>query len=107
MCAAAGAAFVALRGIIGEDRAAELSFLIFFAGWWWWFWRELRLAARVERAGERLCLGCEYDLRELEEAGRCPECGAEFNPAHLSAGWALVVPRWQRRLARRLRLVRP
>lgn len=37
-----------------------------------WAWRE---RVRAQRAGER-CVECDYDLRGIEEAERCPECGA-------------------------------
>lgn len=35
----------------------------------------------------RLCRNCRYDLRTIEEPGRCPECGEEFDAKSLFRYW--------------------
>lgn len=79
-----------------------LGLVFVFAGCAWAFLRELRLAHRVDRAGDRLCLHCRYDVSDLDDSGACPECGAAFNASELSEAWDLLVPPGRRALARRI-----
>lgn len=79
-----------------------LGLVFVFAGCAWAYLRELRLAHRVDRAGDRLCLHCRYDLSDLDGSGVCPECGAAFDAAELSEAWNILVPPARRALARRI-----
>jgi hypothetical protein len=36
---------------------------------------------------KRICPGCLYDLRTLEESGLCPECGRPYTPSSLKDAW--------------------
>lgn len=36
------------------------------------------------------CYGCGYDLRNLREADRCPECGRGFNPNRVVSGGSVA-----------------
>jgi hypothetical protein len=41
-------------------------------------WRDLR---RIKRLKYRVCFACNYELGELPERGRCPECGVLYDVA--------------------------
>lgn len=100
ICAIAGAVYLLLGGILGKEPAAVLAVLLLQSACIWCFWRELRLAHRVNQAGNRLCLHCRYDLRDLDNAdGECPECGAAYNLPELSEAWNHLIPPWRRALA--------
>jgi hypothetical protein len=46
-----------------------------------------RLIRRLTAAGYLLCWQCGYDLSATGGAGRCPECGREFQAESLRALW--------------------
>src|SRR3954447_23887863 len=41
--------------------------------------REAHARSRVMNSESRVCPGCNYDLRTLPDAGRCPECARPFS----------------------------
>jgi hypothetical protein len=43
--------------------------------------------AGLRNIGFRVCPWCSYDLRHLEPAGDCPECGRPFDPETLGREW--------------------
>jgi uncharacterized paraquat-inducible protein A len=45
------------------------------------------IIARVQVEEYRVCLRCQHSLRDLGDAGRCPECGHEFSYPALVEGW--------------------
>lgn len=49
-----------------------------------WF-RRVRWHARS--LGCLLCKYCRYDLRQIQEPGRCPECGEAFDAKSLKEYW--------------------
>jgi len=101
-CIAAAVPILFLRGILGDALAASLTILIVLATAVAVLWWSLRVAQRVDRAGDHLCPYCRYDLSGLGAAGVCPECGAEFNLPELCRAWSKIVPPWHRALARRI-----
>jgi hypothetical protein len=40
-----------------------------------------RRGRRVIEAGGRVCIHCGFDLAGLEDRGKCPECGADYDIA--------------------------
>ncbi|MEQ9097043.1 MAG: hypothetical protein RIE32_12355 [Phycisphaerales bacterium] len=52
--------------------------------------------ARAVRADHLLCPQCTYDLRTLDAAGACPECGRAYEHGAVRAQWVDA----QRRLKR-------
>lgn len=51
----------------------------------------------LDRAGYRVCPGCEYDLAALPESGVCPECGREYDPVLLRMRWREIYDRLEKR----------
>lgn len=45
---------------------------------------------RAARAGDLLCTACVYDLRDLPEAGRCPECGRAYEHSATMRDWRVA-----------------
>ncbi|UYV11507.1 MAG: hypothetical protein NCW75_09360 [Phycisphaera sp.] len=45
---------------------------------------------RAARAHNLLCTACLYDLRDLPEAGRCPECGRSYEHSATMRDWTAV-----------------
>jgi len=56
-----------------------------------------RVVGRAAAADHLLCPECTYDLRTLDEAGACPECGRAYEHGAVRAQWLDA----QRRLKRR------
>ncbi|MEQ8770281.1 MAG: hypothetical protein RIB60_07210 [Phycisphaerales bacterium] len=52
-----------------------------------------RLQRRVQRAGGRICPNCLYDLRALDDADRCPECGWDLTAEPPEETWAKLINR--------------
>ncbi len=50
----------------------------FFGVLVWWWWSGMGLSAKLRRCNGAVCVQCEYDLSDLEDEGRCPECGLRF-----------------------------
>jgi hypothetical protein len=46
------------------------------AGYVFYCWREVQ---RLKRLDYRVCFGCGYELAQLPERGRCPECGGTYD----------------------------
>ncbi|HPF39163.1 MAG TPA: hypothetical protein P5081_02505 [Phycisphaerae bacterium] len=53
-----------------------------------------------------LCARCGYDLRSLDFAGRCPECGLPIQMTHAARMLTLLSPRWLGGMAMGVRLCR-
>ncbi|HYE61324.1 MAG TPA: hypothetical protein VD997_04955 [Phycisphaerales bacterium] len=45
-------------------------------GYVFYCWREVK---RLKRLGYRVCFDCGYELGQLPDRGRCPECGGTYD----------------------------
>jgi len=54
----------------------------------------------LERVGYKVCPACEYDLSELPDAGTCPECGGEYEPAMLKERWRDIYTKLEEKVGR-------
>ncbi|GJM19666.1 MAG: hypothetical protein DHS20C14_18790 [Phycisphaeraceae bacterium] len=52
-----------------------------------------RVQGRVKRAGGRICPNCLYDLRMLDDAAVCPECGWDIVAEAPEVTWARLLNR--------------
>ena len=81
---------LAQLGIVSGLVAASFPLVcIFVVLWGHYFDRAVR--QRVARAAAHdhlLCPECLYDLRTLDDAGTCPECGRAYEHAAVRAQWA-------------------
>ena len=53
--------------------------------WYSYAWQRSRRF--IAGAGLRLCPRCLYDLRDLDQVGRCPECGRPYTLALVEEAW--------------------
>ncbi|MEZ6242725.1 MAG: hypothetical protein R3B57_06740 [Phycisphaerales bacterium] len=74
-------------GILLALLAAELSPLWLLLIW------TLRIRKRVARANYLACPNCLFDLSDLVEPTRCPECGFDVRYLDLPAAWKALF-RW-------------
>ena len=56
-----------------------------------------RALRRAAAADHLLCPECTYDLRTLDEAGACPECGRAYEHEAVRAQWAEAERRLKRK----------
>lgn len=61
-----------------------------------WHQRTRRMISRAAAHDHLLCPDCTYDLRTLDAAGACPECGRAYEHDAVRAQWVDA----QRRLKR-------
>jgi hypothetical protein len=70
------------RGII-----PPVAWLPFVPVTWWYAKKRKELKARIAQTGGHMCLACDYDLRELDDNGVCPECGEMFSHSMCMDTW--------------------
>ncbi|MFI4882423.1 MAG: hypothetical protein ACIAQU_07550, partial [Phycisphaerales bacterium JB064] len=56
-----------------------------------------RALRRAPAADYLLCPDCTYDLRTLDDAGTCPECGRAYEHDTVRAQWAEAERRLKRK----------
>ncbi len=76
-------------------------FVLFMSACIFWHRSSKRALRRAAAHDHLLCPDCTYDLRTLDHAGTCPECGRAYEHAAVRARWLDAERRLKRRKDRR------